>query len=113
MNNVNKKTLGQLLKVIRNQMSIDKFIEETLIKALEKRNYLFHHFFRTHNFAIFNELGRDKMISELKEIQNIFDKAHSMLNAMSSGLEKIAGFSPEEDFETIAKLIQEGKRVKI
>jgi len=113
INDINKKTFGQLLKIIRTQMSIDKFIEVTITNALDKRNYLSHHFFRTHNFAINNELGRDEMILELKEIQNILDEAHNMLYAMGCCLEKIAGRSPEQALEIAKSLQAKGKRIKI
>lgn len=113
INDINKKTLGQLLKKIRTQMNVDEFIETTLTKALDKRNYLSHHFFRTHNFAIDSEIGRAEMILELKEIQSILDKAHNMLDAMSSNLEKIAGRSPEQTLEITKSLQAKGRRVKI
>jgi hypothetical protein len=32
--------------------------------ALERRNYLMHHFFRTHNFALFGEDGRKTIMAE-------------------------------------------------
>ena len=37
--------------------------------GLERRNYLMHNFFRTHNFAMFDETGRQAMLEELKNIQ--------------------------------------------
>lgn len=112
MNDVNKKTLGQLIKKIKTIINIDEITENLLNKALDKRNYLSHHFFRTHNYAIFSEQGRKNMMSELKEIQNVIDQAHSTLYAISSHLENI-GPSFKKSEKTAESLKLAGKRVPI
>ena len=49
-------------------------------EALERRNYLTPHFFRSHNFALYSEEGRKMMTAELKEIQAQLNVAHRMLD---------------------------------
>src|SRR5262245_37080207 len=66
---LNQKTLGRLLRSIKNLATFDQSIFQTVDEALERRNYLTHHFFRTHNFAFFDPAGRELMIRELKDIQ--------------------------------------------
>lgn len=88
---VNRRTLGNLLKQIQKIVNFDPEIIELVDGALEKRNYLTHHFFRKHNFAINSEKGRSKMTTELKEIQAHLDKAHASLSSISSLFEQLIG----------------------
>ncbi|MDW5267526.1 MULTISPECIES: hypothetical protein [Acidobacteriaceae] len=88
---VNRKTLGALLKHLKTRLNFDDSITNVIDEALKQRNYLTHHFFRTHNFALFSEDGRKLMLAELKEIQPILDKAHTTLHLICQILEQIAG----------------------
>jgi len=109
VNDVNQKTLGRLLKHIKTIVNVDKKGIEIIDEALKQRNYLTHHYFRTHNFAIFSEDGRKKMIQELKDIQKKLDKAYACLLCISSLLEKLSDLNlPDLD-----KLVKAGKKVKI
>jgi len=51
---VNQLTLGYMLRQIRRSINFDETIIGIIDEALEKRNYLTHHFFRIHNFSIFS-----------------------------------------------------------
>jgi hypothetical protein len=106
---VNRRTLGNLLRQLRGLISFDETIIRIIDEALEKRNYLTHHFFRVHNFAIFSEDGRGEMTKELKEIQRTFGMARSYLSAISSLLGKHAGIQEAE----IEQLVERGKSVRI
>ena len=72
-------------------MSFDDLIITRIDEALDRRNYLTHHFFRTHNFALFSEEGRKLMMEELIEIGKKLDLAQQMLEAISSILLQISG----------------------
>jgi hypothetical protein len=106
---VNRRTLGNLLRQITGIISFDETIIGIIDVALEKRNYLTHHFFRAHNFAIFSKDGRREMTKELKEIQRTFGTARSYLSAISSLLGKHAGIQEAE----IEQLVERGKSVRI
>ena len=54
----NRQNLGKLLRVVKSIGTYSNSMITTIDKALERRNYLTHHFFRTHNFAICNALPR-------------------------------------------------------
>jgi len=112
MNDVNRKTLGTLLKQIKTTATFDQTILDTVDAALERRNYLMHKFFRSHNFAIFSEEGRTAMIQELKDIQKQLDLAHAMLSAVTSSLDALAGRSGMAE-KLVEQLVAEGKRVAI
>ena len=91
VDDVNRKTLGAILKHIKARMAFDDAIVRVIDEGLKQRNYLAHHFFRTHNFAIYSEAGRKLMVAELKEIQGKLDQAHAMLRTIDALLGKMAG----------------------
>jgi len=112
VDDMNHKTLGRLLKSIKGLATFDQSFLSTVDRALERRNYLTHHFFRSHNFAIYSEEGRRGMIEELRKIQEEFSLAHAMLTASSGALQGHTGL-PHVTEEQIQKLAAEGRRVEI
>lgn len=68
LENVNSKTLGRLIKELGKKDIKFGQIEKELTDVLSKRNYIAHHFFRTHNLRINSESGCGVMIKELKDI---------------------------------------------
>jgi hypothetical protein len=109
---VNRKTLGCLLKCIKSLVTCDESILQVVDEALEKRNYLSHHFFRTHNFAIFDAEGRKAMVAELKCIQSKLDHAHGALSVLSPALLTFSGRSGMTE-KHMALLLSQAKRVEI
>jgi hypothetical protein len=109
---VDRKTLGSLLRLIKSVITIDQTILRVVDEALEQRNYLTHKFFRTHNFALFDVAGRKAMIDELKHIQSKLDVAHWMLHGLSETLTMLAG-RDALDVNLVKQLTARGKRVKI
>jgi hypothetical protein len=109
---VDRKTLGRLLRLIKSVITIDQTILRVVDEALEQRNYLTHKFFRNHNFALFDVAGRKAMIDELKHIQSKLDVAHWMLHGLSETLTMLAG-RDALDVNLVKQLTARGKRVKI
>jgi hypothetical protein len=112
VDDMNHKTLGRLLKGIKGLATFDPSFLATVERALERRNYLTHHFFRSHNFAINSVEGRRTMIAELKKIQEELGLAHAHLSAASSSLQGLTGWSEVID-ERAQKIIQDGRRIEI
>lgn len=108
---VDRKTLGNLLRQIRKIVEFDSSSEEVISEALSKRNYLVHGFFKTHNFAIFDESGQIKMRKELSDISKQMDIAHMHLTAISQLLEKVAG--RDSSAEKAKEFMALGKTIKI
>ncbi len=106
---VNRRTLGNLLRQVGAIVDFDETAISIVDEALKKRNYLAHHFFRVHNFAIFSEHGRQEMFEEIKEIQEAFAMAHAYLSAIQSLVARLAGI-PQPDVE---QLVKGGKKVRI
>jgi hypothetical protein len=112
MEDVNRKTLGAVLKHIKAFGNFDDRLVEIVDEALERRNYLTHKFFRSHNFAIQSEAGRKSMIAELKEIQVVLQRGHGVLNAVTDSLNHFSG-RPDKTKEVVDRLVARGKRVDI
>lgn len=112
VDDVNRKTLGALLRIVKSLGTFDESILDAVDEALEQRNYLTHHFFRHQNFAILSEAGRKIMIKEVREIQRKLDLAHAMLHGVSSTLEAIAD-RPGLSTAVTERLLKEGMRVDL
>ncbi|MFO1501391.1 MAG: hypothetical protein U1G07_23880 [Verrucomicrobiota bacterium] len=112
VDDVNRKTLGTVLKHIKDFGTFDQTLLDTVNVALERRNYLMHKFFRSHNFAIHSDDGRRKMIEELESIQKQLDLAHAMLSGITQSLEALSGRSGMAE-KLVEKLVAEGKKVEV
>lgn len=111
VDDVNRKTFGSLLKHVKKTMNLSNSIIKIIDEALERRNYLTHHFFRSHNFALYSEKGRKMMTTELKEISEKLDVAKRTLDAMAELMDQMAG--RKMDTAIIERLITRGKKVDI
>jgi hypothetical protein len=113
---VNKRTFGNLFRQIQKLGQIDDGILATVNDALEKRNYLTHKFFRNHNFAIQSVEGRQAMLDDIREIHASLSLAHAVLSGMTGSLSqllaKVFGRSVLSEHEALT-LMQQGKRVDI
>ncbi|MEX2361349.1 MAG: hypothetical protein WD803_09770 [Gammaproteobacteria bacterium] len=112
VDHTNRQNLGKLLRMVQSIGTFSPSMTETIEQALERRNYLTHRFFRTHNFAIHNETGRAAMIRELREIHAQLSIAVTMLSGVGATLLALAGhedLSKEAHDEFIAK----GERLDI
>lgn len=111
VDDVNRKTFGSLLKHLKKTMNLSDSMIKIVDEALERRNYLTHHFFRSHNFALYSEEGRKVMMAEVKEIQEKLDLAQRMLEAMAEIMGQMAG--RKTDTGIIDRLVARGKSVDI
>jgi hypothetical protein len=112
VNDINRKTFGALLRHIKTIVNFDDSILQWTDEALEKRNYLTHHFFRTHNFALFNAERRKAMMAELKEIQEKLARVHTALSGISSLMDEVAGRSGVAEDVTL-RLLTQGRKVNL
>lgn len=88
---VNRQTLGQLLKTLNNHTQSLDALDSLLSKALEKRNHLFHSFYRKHNFRRNADEGRSLMLQDLEEIYAaVFGAYKAVLKLHGIDLDAIA-----------------------
>jgi len=113
LDDVNSKTFGALLRTIKRSINVDENTLAVIDEALKSRNYVTHHFFRHHNFAIHREEGRQTMIDELKDMGQKFETAQLLLDGLASCLHQLAGRSIDFGKDEGKRLEARGKRVSI
>ncbi|MDX6447360.1 MAG: hypothetical protein QOH71_4434 [Blastocatellia bacterium] len=112
VDDVDKRTFGNLMKEIRKTTKVSEAIDETINEALAKRNYLIHKFFRTHNFAINSEEGRKAMRAELAAIHASLSRAHITLHGMTNTLNQAFG-KPNISEEDAQQFVVAAKKLEI
>jgi hypothetical protein len=80
---INKQTLGTLIKNVKGYTTRLDQLEPLLSKALKERNRLSHHFYRQHNFRINSKKGRLIMLNDLEAIHNTLLEAYKTLSLLS------------------------------
>jgi len=104
MDELDKKTLGRILNVVRGLTVLPAGFDERLSSALEKRNHLIHRFFWEHADHELSAKGRDAMTEELHELARFFSGTALQIAAVSTALGKAvydAGGLPPEAFEAL------------
>lgn len=92
---VNRSTLGQLVKAVGNAAASPESIEKAFALALKERNRLTHHFYREHNFRRNTDEGRDIMLRDLDQMHEHLITAYKIALGMSGiDLNKFAGIMP-------------------
>mgnify|MGYP003700174199 FL=1 len=74
-----QKTLGALLKHLKSEVVLPSDLESTLTEALNRRNYLAHHYFREKAECFVTRSGRDQMLQDLQSDQQLFEIADEQL----------------------------------
>lgn len=74
-----QKTLGALLKHLKSEVALPPDLEATLTEALNRRNFLAHHYFREKATEFVARNGRDQMLQELQIDQQLFERADQQL----------------------------------
>lgn len=74
-----QKTLGKLIRSLQAVAPVQPELEGLLIKALERRNFLAHHYFRERAMEFMTNDGRVSMLSELEDAKDLFSKADRAL----------------------------------
>jgi hypothetical protein len=90
-----KKTLGSLIKEFRKYVEINDEYERVLTDALDKRNFLTHHYFWERAAHFMSEGGRNLMIDELFEMADHFQRADIVVRAMYEAIGKVLGLTED------------------
>jgi len=88
-------TLGQLIKSISSEVSVDDDLQIALEQSLKARNRLAHRFFREHDINCLNAHGRRLMARELDEMRELFVSTDRRLQPVTDQLWKILGVTPD------------------
>ena len=90
------KTLGQLLRATRSLTSVPDELDVLLDKALKRRNFLIHDFFRIYAADMTHSAGIRMMIEELNSIIRVHQQADEGVTQIYELLWKKYGV--DEDF---------------
>jgi hypothetical protein len=102
-----KKTLGVLISDLRKRVSLPARAEEIMGLAVDKRNFLIHHFFRERAFEFATDAGRKRMLDELRETQAVVYLAEGAAKDLCLALAKVIGLTPEHIEAEVERLRQE------
>ena len=83
---VNKNSLGASLKKLREKINHKDDLVVIMEEALQARNRFTHHIFREHGMNRFTDNGRDKMIADIKKLNEKMEKAYSLAQPISERL---------------------------
>ncbi|MBN1511377.1 MAG: hypothetical protein JXB13_05135 [Phycisphaerae bacterium] len=104
-----RKTLGQLLNSLRSETTVSIDVEECLKRALQLRNHLTHQFFVEHDEAFLSDVGRRRMIDELRSITASFRDADKLVDPLWLGVWKRHGITQqliERELESLQNRIE-------
>ena len=74
------KTCGRLIKICQEENIFSKTEHEKIDYALNKRNWLTHHYFYDNAEDFYSLNGRTKMIHELQEMIALFDDTDNIVH---------------------------------
>ncbi len=102
---VDRRTLGQLIKMLRKSKQFAQTLEGELAVALTEWNRLSHSFYRNHNFRRNTGDGRAIMLADLETIHvRVLDAYVEVLKLSGVDLAATQGFGmPTEHLELHAK----------
>lgn len=100
-----QRTLGNLINQLREFVTISRQLETTLSRALQKRNWLVHHYFWERAITFMREDGRESMIEELRGIAQFFEDIDSKLTTIVEEWARKQGITEEAIQRRIQKLI--------
>ena len=83
------KTLGQLLKALRQAMSLPEGLETRLNDAQQSRNHLIHDFFWVHAEDELSSAGRSTMFDKLGEISARFYELAGEIDAVTKAFMRV------------------------
>jgi cytidylate kinase len=105
-----KRTMGNLLeKLYELKIEFPDGLEALLNQGLEARNRIAHRFFRERALEIANHEGRLVAIAELKEMQDVFNKADAPLDKIFRQIAIKLGL-PIEHFAEYERMYTEAAR---
>ena len=104
-----RRTLGSLIRSLRELTTVPPELEDLLAQALDKRNWLSHHYFRERASDFLNVSGRDKMVAELQAAQSLFSSADKALDAIVKPLWQRYGYTEEKLAKIEAEMSKEAR----
>lgn len=100
-----QRTLGNLINQLREFITVSRYLEITLSRALQKRNWLVHHYFWERAITFLREDGRESVIKELRKIGEFFEDMDLRLTTIVKEWGRKQGITEETTQRRIQRLI--------
>lgn len=101
------KTMGQLIRKLKESGQPTEEIGKALASALKQRNRLAHHYFSENAITFMSERGRDSMIAELESVQAEFRSAASMIDMVTMPVALRYGFTEEKQKMLMEEMLRD------
>ncbi len=95
MLNLSKKTLGTLIRQLKELINVVDEFSDRLKEALDARNYLTHRFFNHQAENLLTIKGRKEALELVKEKREILYQCVFFIDPFIQMLMKLRGFAPE------------------
>jgi hypothetical protein len=86
-------TMGKLMYELRAVSKIPTDLDDLLKRALKKRNWLAHEFFRERAAEFMTSTGRQQMLADIDECRDLFQTADEALDNVVKPLYSAAGIT--------------------
>ena len=103
LDNEDKKTLGQLIKIIKGKIELNNDVEEILNNALSARNNIIHHVLVDNVELFIQEETRNVLIKKIRKFRQLVQKGISILNPYIEELSKNLGKIELKEIDTWVK----------
>lgn len=105
-----KKTMGQLMRKIKELVTLEGDAEPVLTEALQTRNAIAHRFFKTHGETFLSEDGALSMVKELKDAVSLLQEADHIADTMCVTTAKACGISMVDVQREYQSLLEAAER---
>jgi len=105
-----ERTLGGLLRPLEKSVPLPADFGNTLRIALEKRNWLAHRYFWERTGHFMSERGREKMIIELREAIDYFEKLDANLSGIADSWAKRHNITPQHLKKALGRIIANAEK---
>ncbi len=80
LDNKDKKTLGELIKIVKDKLELGNDFEKILNSALSSRNYIIHRVLIDNSELFIQKETRDDLIKKIRRLRRLVQKGISILD---------------------------------
>lgn len=107
VDNLNKKTLGYLMRRFKDEVEIPEETLELISEAHMQRNFFVHNYFYERAAEVTYSQGHRIVIAELQKLKELFERADAATVALTKPLFDSIGLTDEKMMEYQKEIIDE------
>jgi hypothetical protein len=100
-----KKTLGQLISQIKKSVDLPDDFEKKLVNALEKRNFIAHHYFWKRKMKFSHTRGQEEMLAELTQLSTYFENMDRELTLVQRKWSNAKGVTDDAIYKVMGDML--------